>query len=272
MMKSTAVTICSAVLLPVAFLLACVYRPVATPPVTPAAPAAPVSTIAAYKFELGKMTVTPQEVQAGQPVQVSVIARNAGGSPNAYVGTLYVDGQEYARQAVSLNPGDSGTLAFQVSNLQAGNHNLTLGDSAGIVRVYAIEKFEIANTRSQTPPYANLDYSPAPPLPHISTDTFTPPVTPFFLQQINFRYPFPASFKILDATGKQLYAADIAYAQSAYVPDIEVNGDFGIQLETGQPTVDIRTEWFGDSSFALVIAYFWPEVSTIDGIQKRYGP
>jgi hypothetical protein len=56
------------------------------------------------------------------------------------------------------------------------------------------------------------------------------------------------------------------------VPAIQVDGDFTIQMLTVQPAVDIKSQFFGFSTYELVIAYFWPEVSTVEGFQKRFGP
>jgi hypothetical protein len=239
--------------------------PASQPPAIPASP-----TIPAYRFESGTMSVTPKEIQAGQAAQVTSTVRNTGSRQNAYVGTLYVDGQEYARQAVTLNPGDNGFLTFQLTNLGAGTHLLKLGDSSASLKVFTVDNFQIVNNIVDLPRYTNLQYTFAPPLPHVSAENFSPPVTPFFIRQIDFRFPYPEAFRILDAKGKQLYSADIAHAASAYVPDVPVDADFMIELQTNQPAADIRSGFFGESSYTLVIAYFWPHVSTIEGIQKRY--
>jgi hypothetical protein len=250
--------------------VACVSTPVGMNPAPqpPAPPASPITP--AYRFESGTMTVTPKEIQAGQPVQVTATVRNTGSRQNAYVGTLYVDGQEYARQAATLNPGDTGFLTFQIANLSTGTHLLTLGDSSASLKAYMVEKFQMVNNTIDLPRYTNLEYTPAPPVPHISTETFSPPITPFFVRQMDFRFPYPQAFRILDANGKQLYSAVITHAASAYVPDVQVDSDFTIELQTDQPAVDIRSEFYGESTYALVISYFWPHVSTIEGIQKRY--
>jgi hypothetical protein len=262
--------ICLVFLILPGFLSCRVYPPLAPP--TPAPPPAPPAGNApAVRFELGTMIVSPGEVQTGAPVRADVPVKNTGSSRNAYVGTLYVDGQEYGTRDVTLPPGGSGTLTFQLPDLDQGNHTLTVGNSQGTVRVYSVERYSLANNQVYMPHYGPLDYTPAPPLPYTSVEAFSPPVTPFFITGISFRYPFPQSFKILDASGKELYGADIAYNESTAVPNIEVNGDFTVQMQTGRLAADIKSQFFGFNTWQLVIAYYWPEVSSVEGIQKRFG-
>ena len=224
-----------------------------------------------YKFELGNLSVTPQEAAFGTPVQVSVPVKNAGSVKNAYVATLYVDGQEYMTQDVTLDTGNSGTLLYRVSNLSAGTHKISVANLESIVQVYYSEKYSITNNKIYMPHYSRLEYTPVPPLPHISADSFTAPAAPFFITKINFRYPYPQSFQIMDAGNNLLYGADIAYNESAWVPGIRVDGAFTIQMQTGQPVADVKAELYGRSSWLFVISYFWPEVSIVEGIVKRFG-
>ncbi|MCX6006291.1 MAG: hypothetical protein NTZ34_03405 [Chloroflexi bacterium] len=234
----------------------------------------PVSTdnVERYKFELGNISVMPEEALVGTPVQVIVPVKNVGSAKNAYIATLYVDGQEYLTEDITLDPGNNGTLLYLVSNLSTGKHIITVADLAGTVQIYYAEKYAIANNDIYLPHYSPLEYTPEPPLPHNSADSFTPPVTPFYITKISFRYPYPQSFQILDAGNKLLYSADIAYNESAYVPGIQVDGPFTIQMQTGQPVADVRAEHPGRFSWVFVIAYFWPEVSTVEGIEKRFVP
>jgi len=48
---------------------------------------------------------------------IGVPVKNTGSGRNAYVGTLYVDVQERGTQAITLSPGESGTLTFQIAGL-----------------------------------------------------------------------------------------------------------------------------------------------------------
>jgi hypothetical protein len=242
-------------------------------PATESGPATPsVSSIPPYQFELANLSILPKEAEAGTSVQATVSVKNVGSAPNAYVATLYVDGQEYTTRDLTLKPGESGNLTYMVSNLGAGDHRLSVGNLADSVRIYTTDKYTVANNQIYMPHYTPLQYTPAPSLPYISSDPFSAPVTPFYITRINFRYPYPQSFRILDASNKQLYSADIEYNESAYVPGVQVNGDFTIQMQTGQPAVDIKSQFFGFSTWELVIAYFWPEVSTVEGFQKRFVP
>jgi hypothetical protein len=254
------------------FIISCSPAVPVGPATTPAPIPTPSSNAGLYKFELGNLSVIPQEAAFGTQVQVSVPVKNVGSVKNAYVATLYVDGQEYMTQDVTLDTGNSGTLLYRVSNLGAGTHKISVANLESIVQVYSAEKYSIANNKIYMPHYSRLEYTPVPPLPHISADSFTAPAAPFYITKINFRYPYPQSFQIMDAGNNLLYAADIAYNESAYVPGIRVDGAFTIQMQTGQPVADVKAELYGRSSWLFVVAYFWPEVSIVEGFVKRFGP
>lgn len=238
----------------------------------PQTDSAPVNNSETYKFETGSLSIIPQEAKAGSTIIVSLPVRNAGSSANAFIATLYVDGHAYDTEDVTLQPGNSGSITFLLTNLVPGNHVLSVAGIEGYVRVYSLEKYSLTNNRVFLPHYTALEYTPAPPLPYISLGNFSPPVTPFIITQISFRYPYPQSFQILDNHGNQLYRADINYKPAADVPSIEVAGDFTIQMQTSQPTADIRAQLYGYNAWSYVIAYYWPEVSVVEGVKKRFGP
>ena len=225
-----------------------------------------------HKFELGKLSVIPQEAQVGTIITVSLPVRNIGSVRNAYVATLYVDGQEYMTQDVTLDPGNGSAVNFPVSKLGPGNHKLQVSGVESSVRIYRVDRYSISSNEVYKFHYTPLEYTPVPALPYISSNYFSPPITPFLITQISFRYPFPQSFQIMDSNNKQLYSADISYNQIASIPNIQVDGDFIIQMQTSQPTPDVRVQYFGVRSWSMVIAYYWPEVSVVEGIQKRFEP
>lgn len=260
------------VLLLAVFILSCNPAVPVSRTNTPDQTPVPTDNVERYKFELGNISVMPQEAPVGTSVQVIVPVKNVGAATNAYIATLYVDGHEYLTQDTTLDPGSSGTLLYLVSNLSAGNHKISVANLESTVQIYYTEIYTITNNEIYMPHYSSFEYTPQPPLPHISTDYFTAPATSFFITKIVFRYPYPQSFQILDAGNNLLYGADIAYNESAFVPDIKVDGTFTIQMQTGQPVADVRAEMFGRTSWSFVIAYFWPEVSTVEGMEKRFGP
>ena len=155
----------------------------------------PATMLPQYKFELGSLIVTPSEIQAGQSVQARLPVKNVGSRQNAYIGTIYVDGHEYATKSTTLTPGNSDILTFSISGLGPGNHRLSVDNSKGSVKVYTIEKFEIANTQIDFPRYKRLEYFESPPVPHVSVHTFKSPAAPFFIRQIAFRILIPRHLK-----------------------------------------------------------------------------
>jgi hypothetical protein len=246
-------------------------------PVIPSGPNPPAiipeNNVPGYSFEVGTMTITPVEAQMGTPVRVDVPVKNTGSSKNAYVGTLYVDGQERGTQDITLLPGGNGTLTFQLARLDRGSHLLNVGNSQGTVRVYSVSRYTLTNSQAYLPQYTRAEYVPPPQLPYTSVDYFSPPVSPFFITDITFRMPFPEYFKILDAAGKELYTANTAYAETVTVPNIKVDGSFTVQMQTSLLTPDVRwTPFFGFNSWVLMVAYYWPEVSSVGGVQKQFNP
>jgi hypothetical protein len=258
-------------LLVASFSLACKSVPVQNTPPAPPTPA-PVNTTP-YKFELTNISVVPTEAQAGTPIQVIVTVRNIGSDRNAYVAALYLDGQEYLTEDLTLNPGDSGNLVYVLPRLNAGSHTIKVDNLSGNVRIYSAEMYTISNTEVVIPRYTPLDYTPPPAVPYTTTNSFSPPVVPFFITRVYFRYPYPQSFQIIDSANKVLYSSEIALNESAYVPGIEVNGSFTVQMQSAQPAVDVRSQFYGfGNTWTLVIAYYWPQVSTIDGFRKSFSP
>jgi hypothetical protein len=266
------VLICGLACLPAVLTIACGQRPAAPQP-TPAPPTA-APAIEPVKFEPLSIKVNPQEIEARAAAQAVVSVKNSGSARNAYVGTLYVDGNEYLTQAINIEPGQVGTLIFTVANLGQGTHRLTMAGLEGTLRVHTVERYTLSSNKVFLPHYTNLESTPLPELPHISGETFTPPVTPFYITRINFSYPFPQSFTILDENNRQVYSSGITDMDSAFVPGIEVKGNFTIRMQTNQRVADIRLQYFNlyTYTYSYVICYFWPEVSTLEGIQKRFGP
>lgn len=253
-------------------MLSCGQRPVAPPPA--ATPPTKAPAVEQVKFEPLALKITPQEIEAGSAAQAVASIKNSGSARNAYVGTLYVDGNEYLTQSINIEPGQVGVLIFTVANLGQGTHRLSMAGLEGTLRVYTVEKYTLTGNKVFLPHYTNLESTPPPELPHISGETFTPPVTPFYITRINFSYPFPQSLTILDENNRQIYSSGITNIDSAFVPGVEVKGNFTIQMQTSQPVADIRLQYFNlyTYTYSYVISYFWPEVSTVEGIQKRFGP
>jgi hypothetical protein len=253
-------------------VLSCNTVKVTGPSYSPSEIPASAIQVEPHKFELGKLSVIPQEAQVGTIITVSLPVRNIGGARNAYIATLYVDGQEYMTEDATLDPGNGSAVNFLISKLGPGNHSIQVSGIESSVRIYRVDRYSIPNNQVYQFHYTPLEYTPEPALPHISYNSFSPPVTPFFITQISFRYPFPQSFQILDSNNKQLYSADISHNQIADIPNIKVDGDFIIQMQTDQPAADIRVQYFGVRSWSMVVAYYWPEVSVVDCLQKRFEP
>jgi len=70
-----------------------------------------------------------------------------------------------------------------------------------------------------------------------------------------------------------VYSANTGYNGSLGLPTIQVDGSFTIEMQTNQLTPDIRwAPFFGYQAWVLMVDYYWPEVSSVGGVQKQFNP
>jgi hypothetical protein len=93
---------------------------------------------AAAAIEVTGLTITPQEVIAGEPVNISVAVSNTGGTAGSY--TIYVDinGIRKLCQSVSLKPGESRQADFTVVKTEAGTYSVSTGGFIGSFTVIPV--------------------------------------------------------------------------------------------------------------------------------------
>jgi hypothetical protein len=119
------------------------------PPVIPPEPAT---------FSIGSLTIYPGEVNINEPVDISILVTNTGGSEGNYQVTLKIDDEVEARQEVTIAPGGSEDVTFRVLKSLVGLYS---------VEVNGLTDSFIVNEEIITP-------SIIPP----TTPSITPPTTP----------------------------------------------------------------------------------------------
>jgi uncharacterized membrane protein len=108
------------------------------------------------EFIYSNLQVSPQSVQAGEPVTVTVTVTNTGGQSGTDSVELKVDGVTTETKSVTLNPGQSTTVTWTLSRTTVGTYAVAVGSLTGSFTV----------TAPPVPPepaefiYSNLQVSP----------------------------------------------------------------------------------------------------------------
>lgn len=219
-----------------AVLVACAAPPAIEPPAFSQRPAS---------FEGGPITLSPPVVMVGDSVTISTTFKNTDAIAGTYAVALLVNGQQSGSQDISLNPGSSQEVTFQLSETTAGDYYLSIGSSNAVLTVY--------NWRPYTIQYDGADGSPVG--AYVNGEQghivhFTPPNKAFRVQKIRI---FGATMikntseldnhitvRIWNKDGtNQLWSQDFTWRlflsgswQEIKVPDIRVEDDFEVEAVT----------------------------------------
>lgn len=99
-----------------------IYWPWYTPPVA--------------EFKVSNLTISPVEVNPGQPVTISCMVKNIGAEAGDY--TTKLGGDFLAEQTVTLEPGESKTISFEVTPTVVKTYSVSVDGLSGSFA--AIEK------------------------------------------------------------------------------------------------------------------------------------
>ena len=81
------------------------------------------------EFKVSDLAISPTEVNPGQPVTISCTATNIGSEAGDY--TVTMGGDFVAEQVVSLEPGESKTLSFEVTPAAAKTYSVSVDGLTG---------------------------------------------------------------------------------------------------------------------------------------------
>jgi len=101
----------------------------AAPPIPPA------------EIDLGELAINPPEVNPGQKVTISVRVTNLGGQRGSYEVTL--GGDFMATKTVTLEPGESKAVSFQVTPTELGAYSVSVDGLTGSFSVVAVPVADI---------------------------------------------------------------------------------------------------------------------------------
>lgn len=83
----------------------------------------------AAEFKVSDLVIAPSEVEEGQPVLISCTVENAGDAAGSY--TLKLGGDFMATQVVTLEPGESKVVSFEVTPTVAKGYSVTVDGLSG---------------------------------------------------------------------------------------------------------------------------------------------
>ncbi len=96
-----------------------------------------VPELAPAKFTLSNLTISPQAVQPGQQLKVSIDVANVGEKSDDYTVELLVDGRTRATKGLTLSGGETRTVEFIVVENTPGDHRIEV---AGISAEFKVTK------------------------------------------------------------------------------------------------------------------------------------
>jgi len=134
------------------------------------------------QFEIVSLNVTPQEVVAGETVNVTAQVKNTGGSEGTYTAALSIDGVELKRKDFAIVPGATETVSFTLVKDKAGTYTVAVNEliAALIVKPKLVAKeVELGyddGTAEEAPKSDEVQFG------HLVD--FLPPADPFTVRKI----------------------------------------------------------------------------------------
>ena len=81
------------------------------------------------EFRVSNLVISPTEVNPGQPVTISCTVANIGSEAGSY--TVHLGGDFVAQRTVTLTPGESKTVSFEVTPDVAKTHYVSVDGLSG---------------------------------------------------------------------------------------------------------------------------------------------
>jgi hypothetical protein len=212
------------------------------------------------RFEVTSLQISPREINVGETANVSAQVTNTGGTSSIYNATLYMDGNKVGSKVIALDPGYTKSVVFSFSADDAGTHKISVGERSGTLTVLSkltMKQIEIAYDNGIVKDYLAL----------VKPSTgyvvrFDSPSKPFSINKISvfaLVYGSPgyhvanSELQILDTDLTVIYSSPFSGdgfplrtrlgsnidSTGAWVdfdlPDVEVKGNFYINIYTGIP-------------------------------------
>ena len=99
-----------------------------------------ISSCEGANFEVDNLLIEPASALAGDTISVSVEVTNTGDSEDTYDAILLVNGAEESRQAISLAPGASRTVTFQLTRDIPGEYEIKAAGIGGELSIIDLDE------------------------------------------------------------------------------------------------------------------------------------
>jgi hypothetical protein len=100
--------------------------------------AAPVEPVEPANLSVSSVSISPQQVNPGEEVTISINVANTGGETGSYNAVLYINGVVEDSQSVSVAPGMTKNVIFTVTKSDAGVYDVLIAGQSG--------QFEVVST------------------------------------------------------------------------------------------------------------------------------
>ena len=102
-----------------------------TPSPPPSVPKPEVVMPEAAEFIVSNISVTPNEVEPGELITISVLVTNVGGTQGSYAVVLNINGSEEARQEVTLGDDQNEVVTFTIGKETEGSYTVDIDGEIG---------------------------------------------------------------------------------------------------------------------------------------------
>jgi len=101
------------------------------------APPAPPPPPAPAEFKVSDLSVKPAEVEPGETVTITVSVANTGGTEGSYAVILKINDVKEAEKSVTVAPGESQDVSFNVTREEAASYTVSVDGLSGSFTVVA---------------------------------------------------------------------------------------------------------------------------------------
>lgn len=95
------------------------------------------------EFKVSDLVISPTEVNPGQPVTISCTVTNIGSEAGSKTIECKVEGTKMAEQSVTLAPGESKTVSFEVTPTVAKTYSVSVDGLTGSFRATTVPVADI---------------------------------------------------------------------------------------------------------------------------------
>lgn len=201
------------------------------------------------ELQVGIVTFTPSKVMANDSVTVAASITNVGGITGTYTAVLTVDSKEVGRKDVSVDPGQSQKVSFQIPTAAAGEYEVAIGSSNASMKVWTWAPYTIKyDSGIVDQGTGHCAYGEFGHMVH-----FSPPATPFRIQKImvcgwkecTYQNDCAAKNLVVRIWNKDssqtlwaqefpwsLFDRDVAAWKELNVPNVPANNDYYVEIVT----------------------------------------